>query len=75
MLLSVVIPCYNSQNTIRKVVELTREVTASMEGLEVEFILVDDYSPDGTREEIWKLAQDYPEVKGLHLSRSFLLLP
>ena len=71
MLLSVVIPCYNSQNTIRKVVELTREVTASIEDLKVEFILVDDYSPDGTREEIWKLAQDYPEVKGLHLSRNF----
>ena len=71
MLLSVVIPCYNSQNTIRKVVELTRDIISTMDELKAEFILVDDYSPDGTMKEIWKLAEDYPEVKGIHLSRNF----
>jgi len=43
--LSVVIPCYNEQKTIK---EIVRQVQAT--GLEPEIIIVDDGSTDGTRE-------------------------
>jgi glycosyltransferase involved in cell wall biosynthesis len=44
-LLSVVIPVYNEKNTIRRIIERVREVD-----LDMEVIVVDDASTDGTRE-------------------------
>jgi glycosyltransferase involved in cell wall biosynthesis len=46
MKLSVVIPCYNEQSTIETVVEAVRAAPVE----EVEIIVVDDGSTDGTRE-------------------------
>ncbi len=71
MLLSIVIPCYNSEETIREVVELSLREVSRLEGVECEMILVNDGSPDRTRDEIWKLAQEYPNVRGINLSRNF----
>ena len=45
MLVSIVIPCYNSEKTIGKVVELAVEEFRKLEGYECEFVLVNDYSP------------------------------
>ena len=45
MELSVIIPVYNEQNTLREIVDRVRAT-----GLTREIILVDDYSTDGTRE-------------------------
>lgn len=72
MLHSIIIPCYKSSRTIRKVVEMT---TAELEALhihEYEFILVDDYSPDGgaTLDELKSLAQDYSFVKVISLAKN-----
>ena len=47
MLYTVVIPCYKSAGTIRKVVEETMEQFEKMKAGELEFVLVDDCSPDG----------------------------
>ena len=47
MLHSIIIPCYKSSRTIRKVVEMTAEELENLGISEYEFILVDDYSPDG----------------------------
>lgn len=44
--LSVVIPCYNEKNTIRKIIQEVRDSGIS----DIEIVLVDDYSTDGTRE-------------------------
>jgi glycosyltransferase involved in cell wall biosynthesis len=52
MRLSVVIPVYNEQATIRQVVEAVEQV-----GLDKEIIVVDDGSTDGTREILRPLAQ------------------
>lgn len=71
MLLSIVIPCYNSEKTIRKVVELCMEVVGKIEDLDCEFVLVNDFSRDGTRDAIWRLAKDYPNVKGISLAKNF----
>ena len=72
MLVSVIIPCYNSEKTIRTVVELVMEVfRAELSEYSCEFVLVNDNSADGTMEEIRKLGQDYPEVHGISLMRNF----
>ena len=73
MLISIIIPCYNSEHMIGKVVELTREEFRSpaLEGCECEFILVNDCSSDGTYREIVRLSEKYPEVKGISLMRNF----
>lgn len=46
MKLSVVIPCYNERTTISEIVEAVRRAPVS----DIEIIIVDDYSTDGTRE-------------------------
>lgn len=47
-ILSVVIPVYNEKDTIREIVGRVKSV--KMDGVELELILVDDGSTDGTRE-------------------------
>lgn len=71
MLLSIVIPCYKSSNTIGKVVEMSMDVISKIEGFDCEFILVDDCSPDDTYKAIQELAEKYPNVKGVTLSKNF----
>ena len=71
MLESVVIPCYNSQDSIRKVVELTIAEFQKMPQYTYEFILVNDYSKDGTFIKIKELSEQYPCVRGINLARNF----
>ena len=46
MLLSVLIPCFNEKNTIEKIVNKINK----LENLNLEIIIIDDNSQDGTRE-------------------------
>ncbi len=71
MLVSVVIPCYNSEKTIKDVVEMTISEFDKLEGYECEFVLVNDCSQDGTFQEIKKLGEKYPQVHGINLIRNF----
>lgn len=71
MLVSVVIPCYNSERSIREVVELVMQEFKQFDGYDCEFVLVNDCSPDHTFEEIRTLSADYPCVKGIDLMRNF----
>lgn len=71
MLISIVIPCYYSEKSIRKVVKLVIEEFEKNEGYECEFVLVNDGSKDGTFEEIKKLGAEYPNVCGVNLMRNF----
>ena len=71
MLVSIVIPCYNSEHTIGQVTDLCMEEFAKMDGYECEMILVNDYSKDGTYQEIQRLAAKYPNVVGLNLAKNF----
>src|SRR5215472_5724165 len=59
MKLSVVMPVYNEQATLRRVVERVLAV-----GLEIELICVDDGSSDGSREILAALTSQYPAVHG-----------
>lgn len=71
-LVSVIIPCYNSERSIREVVELTRDVfREELPAYSCEFVLVNDNSGDGTFSEIKSLGREYPEVRGINLMRNF----
>lgn len=72
MLYSVIVPCYNSSRTIRKVVELTMKELDSLGKTPYEFILVDDFSPDGgaTVLQLESLADDYPCVHVVELAKN-----
>lgn len=72
MKISVVIPCYNSEATIERVVELVMTEINKLPGYSCEFVLVNDCSPrDNTYGAIKKLAEKYPNVKGVNLLRNF----
>ncbi len=72
MLHSVVIPCYKSSATIRKVVEETMEQFGKMNRGDVEFVLVDDCSPDdgATVRELRSLVKEYPNVRVVELAKN-----
>jgi undecaprenyl-phosphate 4-deoxy-4-formamido-L-arabinose transferase len=69
-LISFVIPCYNSALTIRGVVEEILELHKSHEDDDYEIILVNDASPDNVWDEIVKLTEDYPCVRGFELAKN-----
>ena len=71
MLVSIVIPCYNSENALDKVIDLTVAEFKKMPQYTYEFILVNDYSKDNTFAKISELAKKYPFVKGVDLARNF----
>ena len=71
MLISIVIPCYYSEKTIRKVVELTIAEFEENPGYECEFVLVNDGSTDGTFDEIRALAAEHDNICGVNLMRNF----
>lgn len=72
-LISFVIPCYNSTNTISSVVEEINGMMAkALSDYGYEIILVNDCSPDGTTfNKITELAHNDKKIKGLNLARNF----
>jgi len=71
--ISFVIPCYNSTNTVEKVVEEIESVMAdNMASYSYEIILVNDGSPDGTTfDAIKRITETHVNIKGIDLSRNF----
>jgi dolichol-phosphate mannosyltransferase len=67
-LLSVVIPLHDEEQTIRT---LHERVTAALDGVTFELVLVDDASNDGSAELLAELAGTDPRVRVIHLSRNF----
>ena len=72
MLYSVIIPCYKSSRTIRSVVEETMQKFEEMKRGPVEFVLVDDCSPDegATVRELRRLVEEYPCVRAIELAKN-----
>ena len=58
---SVIVPCYNEQSTIRLLLEALREQTFPR--AEMEVILADGMSTDGTRAEIAAFQKDFPDLE------------
>jgi len=69
--ISIIIPCYRSEKTIRKVVEEARSTLMSRPEYNYEIILVDDCSPDDVYQVIEALAQEDPCIFGISLAKNF----
>ena len=72
MLVSVVIPCYNSEQSIGQVVDLCMECFLTWEKYECEMILVNDSSRDNTIHRIRECVRKYPgKVTAIDLAKNF----
>jgi glycosyltransferase involved in cell wall biosynthesis/intracellular sulfur oxidation DsrE/DsrF family protein len=58
--LSVIIPCFNERTTIREIVQ--RVLGVDLQSIEIEIVLVDDGSTDGSAEVIAQLARREPKI-------------
>lgn len=72
MLYSVIIPCYKSDQTIEHVVDMTREEMVRLGRGNVEFVLVNDCSPDGGRTiaKLREMAEKHTDVKVIDLAKN-----
>ena len=70
-LVSFVIPCYCSQNTIGSVVDEIERTMPSLPQYDYEIILVNDSSPDGTFAVISALAKKDERITAVDLTRNF----
>ena len=71
MKVSFVIPCYQSEGTIRAVAEEIAETMADLPRYDWELILVNDCSPDGTFSVIRDLAVQNPRITAVDLAKNF----
>lgn len=71
MLLSFVIPCYRSENTVAIVVDMIEKVMIEHISYEYEIILVDDGSPDKVWLSIKELCKKSSMVRAIQLSNNF----
>src|SRR5574338_352923 len=58
---SVIVPCYNEQSTIRSLLEALREQTYPC--AEMEVIIADGLSTDGTLDVISAFQKDFPDLE------------
>jgi undecaprenyl-phosphate 4-deoxy-4-formamido-L-arabinose transferase len=70
-LISYVIPCYNSQDTIRDVVGRIDETMKDHGDYEYEIILVNDSSPDDTFNVLKELAASHNNIVAVDMTRNF----
>jgi glycosyltransferase involved in cell wall biosynthesis len=68
--LSIVIPVYNSQDTLDELLQRLAQVLPTLTG-QYEAILVNDGSRDRSWEAICRLAETYPWVRGVNLMRNY----
>ena len=70
-LVSFVIPCYRSAQTIGAVVEEIDTTMKSLSAYQYEIVLVNDSSPDNTYDVIRKLCAQREDICGIDLARNF----
>ena len=70
MKITIVIPCYNSADTIGKVVDLTSKFLNELKGISYDFVLVNDYSKDQTYKKIEEISKSYKNVIGVNLDKN-----
>ena len=70
-LVSFVIPCYRSENTLPAVIEEINSTMETMAEYSHEIVLVNDSSPDGTINTIRELCGKYANITGIDLAKNF----
>ena len=71
MLITYIIPCYRSADTLRAVVDEIDTSMAALDGYDYEIILINDDSPDDTFSVIKALCEEKPYLTGINLARNF----
>ncbi len=70
--LSIVVPCYNEEETIRPFLEATKKVEQAMaDNLVFDYIFVNDGSKDNTLEVLRQVSNEFSNVHYLSFSRNF----
>lgn len=69
--ISIAIPTYNEQKTLRVFFYQLREMLSQMPSYDREIIFVNDGSQDATREVIKQLSETNPAVHGINFSANF----
>lgn len=69
-LLSIVLPAYNEEQNIANTAKVLSEIMTENQ-IDYELVFVSDGSKDGTFQEICKVAESNPHVKGAQFSRNF----
>jgi undecaprenyl-phosphate 4-deoxy-4-formamido-L-arabinose transferase len=69
-LISFVIPCYRSENTISKVVDEIINTVSTREGYDYEIIAVNDCSPDKVGSVLRKLAESNSRIKVINFAKN-----
>lgn len=70
-LISFIIPCYRSENTLPAVIEEINNTMKTMAEYSHEIILVNDSSPDDTINTIRELCGKYANITGIDLAKNF----
>ncbi len=68
--ISIIVPIYNSSNIVTDLLK-TIDTERKTSNWNLELILVDDGSKDGSYEKIEELCQTYNYIKGIKLSKNF----
>jgi polyisoprenyl-phosphate glycosyltransferase len=69
-ILSIAIPVFNAESMLDELCHQLKHSTQHL-NVELEIVLVDDYSPDNSWQVIERLCKQYPYIKGVKLSRNF----
>ena len=70
-LVSFIIPCYRSENSIGAVAEEIKNSMAELAGYDYEIVLVNDSSPDNTFKAIAALAENDRRITAIDLAKNF----
>ena len=68
--ISIVVPCFNESEVLPLLFQRLRDLP-KIEGLELEYVLVDDGSSDDTWQQIQAMATQFPNWTAIRLSRNF----
>ncbi len=68
---SIVIPCYRSEKTVKNVVDELKETFKQRPEMSYEIILVNDHSPDGVWNVIRDIVHSNTNIKGVSLAKNF----
>jgi len=71
MKISVVVPCFNEEESLPAFISRFREITAQTGGCSFELLLINDGSSDQTPAICKQIAQDDSRVKVISFSRNF----
>lgn len=69
--LSLIVPCYNEEQSLNSFIRETLSVLQTIENIEGEIIFIDDGSSDGTLRRIRELHEEHPCVRYISFSRNF----